>query len=179
VPRNPTGGTSAWHKAKLDPKQFFFGIDCPTSHRCVTTDSDGNVFTASQPTGGVSAWHEAHIDPQADERTAVACPSANLCVVGDSSGDVLSSTNPTGGASSWHDRVLGSGHDSALNGVACASPHLCVAFDGNDGAVLSSADPNHGGTWRLGPADPFASITSLTCLPDPGDASPSITSETL
>lgn len=83
---DPTGGSSAWHGAVIDPQHSFSGIACASRSLCAAFDGGGRVFVSSDPAGGATTWHET---ATGQPLSAIACPSTRLCVLATSRGTVL------------------------------------------------------------------------------------------
>jgi hypothetical protein len=84
----------------------------------------------------------------------------------DGSGSVITASDPTASKpSAWKFQVLGSGHDAELNGVDCASSHLCFAWPEYNG-VLASTDPTGGQkAWVDQMMDRPGQVNGLACRP--------------
>jgi hypothetical protein len=95
------------------------------------------------------------------------CQSSALCVaVGGQS--LRTSVSPTGRPAAWRSVPLyhsGSAGPS-LNGVACATPQLCVAVDGSGGIIAAT---NPAGGWSAWSKQTTASagLNAVSCAPGP------------
>lgn len=163
---NPTGGSSAWHVAHVDPGAFctpssgchgMSGVSCPSRSLCVAADVEGSVLTSTNPTGGARAWITATVEgniPGIFSTVGVSCPSPSFCLAvngggsAGGTGTVITSTNPTGGVPDW--RITKADGDRSLLSVSCArATSLCVAGD-NGGNALTSVNPSGGArAWTI------------------------------
>lgn len=148
--RKPTTGRSAWKLTRIDALPGFSGlrgVACPTTSMCAAVDDSGNVLTSTNPTGGASAWRRAGVNGPFTLH-AVSCPSPSFCVAVANS-TVFTSTNPGAGRSAWIKTTVADPSAPRMEGVACPSRSLCVAFD-SGGNVLTSTDPTGGASaWTL------------------------------
>ena len=163
---NPTGGSSAWHVAHVDPGDLctpssgchgLSGVSCPSRSLCVAADVEGSVLTSTNPTGGARAWTTATVQgniPGIFDTVGVSCPSPSFCLAvngggsAGGTGTVITSTNPTGGVRDW--RITKADGDRSLLSVSCArATSLCVAGD-NGANALTSVNPNGGArAWTI------------------------------
>lgn len=170
---NPTGGAAAW-STPAHIANGLFGVTCPSSSFCATTDLSGDVFAATNPQGGASAWSSNKIDSVDGlftDLAGIACPTASLCVAVDSQGNVVTGTPaaeepPTGSTQlSWAaPTTIDPGQ--TLTAIFCPSAPpeaLCVAVD-NAGNVLTSTNPAGGASaWQKTNIDGTTPLTAVSC----------------
>jgi hypothetical protein len=81
------------------------GVSCPTAHRCVAVDNNGDVLTSTDPTGGAGSWHFENLvpfRPTAEEEGqpprnalfAASCASTSLCALVGADSRIFTSINP-------------------------------------------------------------------------------------
>jgi hypothetical protein len=128
------------HHTPFEFNRALFGVSCPATNLCLTGDTNGDLFTATNPTGGAGAWTGANVDPE-PALEGMSCPSTTFCVAVDNVGDVVTSTSPTGGTGAWN--VADIDGSAFLYTVSCPTTTLCVAVDEN-GNVLTSTNPTGG-----------------------------------
>lgn len=143
---NPTGPRSAWTTTHIRDFDPINSMACLPGPRCVAVDGAGELYDASRPAAATrSAWTATSLDGPAI--TAIACTSSSFCIAGDVDGNALSSKQPAQGSTPWPALTVGhrNGLDTALIGLACPSPKLCVgAFEDSlgGGFALSSRSPS-------------------------------------
>jgi hypothetical protein len=156
---DPTGGSSAWTRARLvDPTDQYSqlatgigAISCPSISLCVAIDTAGDVITSTNPTGGRGAWAVTSVDSAQAYYSgqigmdAISCPTTSLCVGVDYAGNVVVSTNPAAGASAWTVLNLGMGR---FEGISCPDANLCVVTDDAGGVIISTDPTGSAGAWK-------------------------------
>ncbi len=114
-----------------------YGVSCPTARLCLAPDGPRQTVVAFHPTPvTVVAAH-----PLSDGVYGIWCPRAGLCLASaDTPGGttaLLGTTDPAARRPSWS-----VGPPGGVNGIACPSPSVCVAADGEgnvSAGVLQSA----------------------------------------
>jgi hypothetical protein len=139
---DPFASTPTWTGTTADPGGFELdGVACPSRHRCVATDSNGNVLT--EDPSGVGTWTVAPlpVNPGASS-LAPTCASTTLCAIPYAAG-VIVSTSPTV-PSSWTATQLLTSPNDHLGALTCApGSSLCLATD-QEGNVLTTTHPTGG-----------------------------------
>jgi len=92
---DPSGGTSSWQAASIDPGNFLEAITCPSPSFCLAVDNVGQAFASDSPTNGASAWSVAQVDSLNTALSGADCLSASSCVLVDTIGDVIPGGVPT------------------------------------------------------------------------------------
>jgi hypothetical protein len=216
---NPSGGTSAWQGATLEPsadpqlapggeEELLDGASCETAGMavdCALSDGWDNFFQTSDPTGGAPAWGKSmptliafvalscwsaycgELDVNGDavitvgaqalsdqnvfrlseglssEPGGISCNASAFCATVDTTNDIAWTTDATGSPATWTTATV-PGAD--LDTIACPSPSLCVASEGQNSAsgktkIGVSTNPAGGAsTWKSFDA---AGVYRVTC----------------
>ena len=154
---NPTGGSSAWSAAYVDPnlegahdggvQVSIAGVSCPSLLWCVASDGTGGVVTSQDPAGGASAWKLARAAPGTGGLGgggfgSLSCSSASFCAAlytaaWNAPTEVDLTYNPLNGAE-W--TPVPSHQVTELSAISCPSELLCVGVhDGN--VIVGRAKP--------------------------------------
>ena len=140
-------------------------VSCPTTRFCLTSSLRG-IATSTDPTHGRSAWINSAWPTWQNRTPPISCASSHLCIAANFGGDFLaSSRTPATGTRSFTSTQFGRGA-TAILGVGCASPDLCLAF-GDDERLLRSNDPTGGASaWTLPGTATSTDVAAagLTCL---------------
>lgn len=140
-------------------------VSCPSTSECFVGTRRGLLFS-TDPAPNASAWQllegvAAQEGPVTEvAQSLVSCPSVSFCAA-TRGYSIWTSTSPSQGASTWHRTALHLPGTQPLGGLACGSPHLCVAYqkyvDTNSsgpgptgGRVFSTTNPSGGsGAWKM------------------------------
>lgn len=167
---NPTAGASSWTSGTVLPATAtsvaLQGIACPSDTRCVAAVSDGSIASSTTPaTGAASYTVSAVLDPTGFGTANVngmACPTDRSCLIPDRNAGLATVTLSDPPTATFADNLAGV---SAITGLSCASPALCVAVD-DAGAILRSAQPTGAAsTWHRAAVQPAASqgLNAVSC----------------
>ncbi len=147
----------------LDSGSSLNAISCyvQTLEGCVTSDSKGNLFSAtSVSSSSPSSWSSWSGPSGQSPSQAVACPSTSLCVVADgkeAAGGKLYYATSLGG--SWTEAYSPS---YGVDAISCASSSFCV--DGQDGEGYFRYSTNPGSSsWTLEDQG-SAAMKAVVCL---------------
>lgn len=140
-----------------------WSLSCASASFCAASDDGGGIMTSSEPAASAGGWTRTQVEGHFLE--AMSCASAGLCVASgtneNGSGRLFVSTNPTGGPAAWQSLEV-EGMWWLLSDLSCPSTSLCVGV-GQQGDVVTSANPTNAASWSLTNIDGSNTISGVSC----------------
>jgi hypothetical protein len=160
---DPTGGSSAWSGATVEPfLRQLVAVSCPSARLCVAVDWSGGSIRSVDPAAGASGWTSGTVvGPPAVQLTGVSCPTTQLCFTVGTDGRAFTTPAPAG-AGPWTGRVIEPGYNS-LRAITCAGVRLCVAYDNAGNVVSSRSATTRRPRWHLAHLPGVGTISGLVC----------------
>jgi alpha-tubulin suppressor-like RCC1 family protein len=125
----------------IDSPNSLNAVTCiPSSTDCVTSDSKGNAFYATNVSASSAATWNSWSGPGTSPSWAVACPTSTLCLLADG-------TNEVNGGNLYYATSLGGAWTLAyspvygVDAISCASSTFCVDGQDNFGYFRYSTNP--------------------------------------